>query len=85
MGGARAAEINQLSTCVCVGFLLEKSVGVYQPQRITDAKILLANTAMDHDKIKVFGSKVRVQSTAKLAEIEQAEKVSLTSSLCRNL
>ena len=32
---------------------------------------------MDTDKIKVFGSKVRVQSTAKLAEIEKAEKVCL--------
>ena len=29
---------------------------------------------MDTDKIKVFGSKVRVESTAKVAELEVAEK-----------
>jgi len=29
---------------------------------------------MDHDKIKIFGSKVRVDSMMKVAEIEQAEK-----------
>ena len=60
-----------------LGFLLEKKIGVNQPKRIEDARILIANTSMDTDKIKVFGSKVRVQSTAKLAEIEKAEKVCL--------
>ena len=29
---------------------------------------------MDTDKIKIFGSRVRVDSTAKVAEIEHAEK-----------
>ena len=32
---------------------------------------------MDTDKIKVFGSKVRVDSTAKVAQLELAEKVSV--------
>ena len=40
------------------GFLLEKKVGVNQPKRLENARILIANTAMDTDKIKVFGSKV---------------------------
>ena len=57
------------------GYLLEKKVGVNQPKRMENARILIANTAMDTDKIKVFGSKVRVHSTAKVAELEQAEKV----------
>lgn len=35
------------------GFLLEKKVGVNQPKRLEDARILIANTAMDTDKIKV--------------------------------
>ena len=35
-----------------LGFLLEKKIGVNQPKRIEDAKILIANTAMDTDKIK---------------------------------
>lgn len=32
------------------GFLLEKKPGMYQPQKIEDAKILIANTPMDTDK-----------------------------------
>ena len=35
------------------GFLLDKKIGVNQPKRIENAKILIANTAMDTDKIKV--------------------------------
>merc|ERR1711998_704138 len=45
-----------------------------QPTRMENAKILLANTSMDTDKIKIFGSRVRVDSMAKVAEIEEAEK-----------
>ena len=40
------------------GFLLEKKVGVNQPKRLEDARILIANTAMDTDKIKVCVSEV---------------------------
>jgi T-complex protein 1 subunit beta len=29
---------------------------------------------MDHDKIKIFGAKVRVDSMNKVAEIEEAER-----------
>ena len=32
--------------------------------------------AMDTDKIKVFGARIKVDSTGKLAELERAEKVS---------
>ncbi|XP_027231689.1 T-complex protein 1 subunit beta isoform X2 [Penaeus vannamei] len=56
------------------GFILEKKIGVNQPKRIENAKILIANTPMDTDKIKVFGSKISVESTAKVAELEIAEK-----------
>nr|AFK10639.1 putative chaperonin containing TCP1 subunit 2 (beta) variant 1 [Callorhinchus milii] len=56
------------------GFLLDKKIGVNQPKRVENAKILIANTGMDTDKIKVFGSRVRVDSTAKVVEIELAEK-----------
>ena len=90
---------------------MDKKVGVNQPKRIENAKILIANTSMDADKIKVifafhtacftllffhriafhlklvslkipifrffqiFGSKVRVESVAKVADLELAEKV----------
>lgn len=56
------------------GFLLDKKVGQHQPKRVENAKILIANTPMDTDKIKVFGSRVRVDSMAKIAELELAEK-----------
>lgn len=56
------------------GFILEKSIGVHQPKRIENARILIANTPMDTDKIKVFNSSVVVDSTAKIADIELAEK-----------
>lgn len=56
------------------GFLLDKKPGINQPKRVENAKILIANTSMDTDKIKVFGSRVKVDSVAKVAELELAEK-----------
>jgi len=56
------------------GFLLDKTIGVGQPRRVENAKILIANTSMDTDKIKIYGSRVRVDSMNKVAEIEEAEK-----------
>jgi hypothetical protein len=34
-------------------------------------------TAMDTDKIKVFGARLKVDGTGKLAELERAERVSI--------
>jgi len=34
---------------------------------------------MDTDKIKIFGARVKVDGTGKLAELERAEKVSSKS------
>ena len=56
------------------GFILDKKIGVNQPKRLENAKILVANTAMDTDKIKIFGARVKVESTGKLAELEKAER-----------
>lgn len=56
------------------GFLLDKTPGHGQPRRVENAKILIANTPMDTDKIKVFASRVNVDSVAKVAELELAEK-----------
>ena len=58
-----------------LGFILDKKIGVNQPKRLEKAKILVANTPMDTDKVKVFGARVRVDATGKLAELERAEKV----------
>jgi len=59
------------------GFILNKSFGIGQPRRIENAKILLANTPMDTDKIKIYGSRVRVDSMLKVAEIEESEKAKM--------
>ena len=56
------------------GFILEKTIGTNQPKRIENAKILVANTPMDYDKVKIFGARVKVDSTGKLAELERAER-----------
>jgi len=56
------------------GFILKKTIGVGQPKRIENAKILIANTAMDTDKIKIYGAQVKVKDMEKVAEIEEAEK-----------
>ena len=56
------------------GFILEKSISVGCPKEKKNPKILIANTPMDYDKIKIYGSRVNVDSVEKFAEIEQAEK-----------
>lgn len=67
------------------GFILDKKIGVNQPHMIENAKILVANTPMDTDKIKVFGSRVKVDSTSKVAEIEAAEKEKMKDKVNRIL
>ncbi|CCO26544.1 T-complex protein 1 subunit beta Short=TCP-1-beta [Rhizoctonia solani AG-1 IB] len=56
------------------GFILNKSLAVNSPKRLENAKILIANTSMDTDKIKIFGARVKVDGTGKLAELERAER-----------
>lgn len=56
------------------GFILEKSISVGCPKRVENAKIMVVNTPMDYDKIKIYGTRVKVDSMDKVAEIEVAEK-----------
>ncbi|EDS44834.1 chaperonin [Culex quinquefasciatus] len=55
-------------------FLLDKKPGVHKPKRIENAKILIANTQMATDKIKVFGSIIKMDSMARSVELEVVEK-----------
>ncbi|QEL62192.1 T-complex protein 1 subunit beta [Candidozyma auris] len=64
-----------------VGFILEKKFGINQPKKVTNANILVANTSMDTDKVKIFGAKFKVDSTSKLAELEKAEKQKMKSKI----
>eukprot|EP00640_Fibrocapsa_japonica_P001952 CAMPEP_0113941298 /NCGR_PEP_ID=MMETSP1339-20121228/7239_1 /TAXON_ID=94617 /ORGANISM="Fibrocapsa japonica" /LENGTH=528 /DNA_ID=CAMNT_0000945403 /DNA_START=53 /DNA_END=1639 /DNA_ORIENTATION=- /assembly_acc=CAM_ASM_000762 len=56
------------------GFLLDKTIGVGQPKRMENCKVMVANTHMDADKIKIYGSRVKADSMTKVAEIEEAER-----------
>lgn len=56
------------------GFILEKQISIGCPHRKEKARIMLANTPMDYDKIKIFGTRVKVDSMDKVAEIETEEK-----------
>jgi len=56
------------------GFILEKKIGVGQPKRVEKARILIANTPMDNDKIKIFGAIVEADSPEAHAAIEKAER-----------
>lgn len=56
------------------GFILDKEFGPCQKKLLKNPKILVANTPMDTDKIKILGAKVMTSSVSQVAEIEQAEK-----------
>lgn len=57
------------------GFILDqKRAGLSKERTLRNARILLADTPMDTDKVKVFGSRFRVSSPEQLALLERAEK-----------
>jgi T-complex protein 1 subunit beta len=56
------------------GFILEKSISTGCKKTANKPRIMVANTPMDNDKIKIMGSKVKVDSMVRVAEIEAAEK-----------
>merc|ERR1711879_374146 len=51
------------------GFILDKEFGVGQKKVLENPKILIANTPMDTDKIKIMGAKVRTSSVQKVHKI----------------
>merc|ERR1712013_136708 len=56
------------------GFILDKSFGLTQSTSYTNPRIMVANTGMDTDKIKIWGARVKVHSMGEVAAIEVAEK-----------
>ncbi len=56
------------------GYIMDKKIGLNQPKMLKDARIMIANTSMDTDKVKVFGSRFKVDSPDQLAVLERAEK-----------
>jgi len=65
------------------GFILDKHFGVGSPRRIEKARVMVANTSMDQDKIKIYGAKIKADSVAKLAEIEEAEKLKMANKVAK--
>ncbi len=59
---------------LCDGLILEKTISTGCAKLRKNARILVANTPMDYDKIKIYGSRVKVDSMNKVSDIEQAEK-----------
>lgn len=56
------------------GFILDKSLGTGQPKVLTDCNVLVANTPMDTDKIKIYGARVQVDSFEAVRQLEETEK-----------
>lgn len=56
------------------GLVLEKKIATGCKRSINNPKVMVANTQMDADKVKIMGSKVKVDSIMKVADIEEAEK-----------
>eukprot|EP00331_Platyophrya_macrostoma_P018191 CAMPEP_0176467940 /NCGR_PEP_ID=MMETSP0127-20121128/38744_1 /TAXON_ID=938130 /ORGANISM="Platyophrya macrostoma, Strain WH" /LENGTH=540 /DNA_ID=CAMNT_0017861309 /DNA_START=38 /DNA_END=1660 /DNA_ORIENTATION=+ len=56
------------------GFIIDCKIAIGCAKRIENAKILLANTPMDADRIKIFGTRCKTESFEAVAEIEKAEK-----------
>jgi hypothetical protein len=62
---ALAAPLSRVSVEPCLTLpspppvaTVSQSFGIGQPRRIENAKIMIANTPMDTDKIKIYGSRV---------------------------
>ncbi len=55
---------------LCDGLILEKDISIGCKKSLKNCKILASNTPMDYDKIKIYGTRVRVES------LEQVQQVS---------
>ena len=56
------------------GMILEKTISTGCQHFAKNPRVMVANTPMDHDKIKIMGSKVKVDSIKSIGEIEEAER-----------
>uniref|UniRef100_A0A8C9ZBG8 CCT-beta n=1 Tax=Sander lucioperca TaxID=283035 RepID=A0A8C9ZBG8_SANLU len=81
---AETARLSSFIGAIAIGDLVKSTLGP-KGMRLENVNILIANTGMDTDKIKIFGSRVRVDSTAKVAEIESAEKEKMKEKVDRIL
>lgn len=59
---------------LCEGLILEKNISVGCQRTLKDCRVLVCNTPMDYDKVKIYGTRVRVESLEKVQEISEAER-----------
>jgi len=59
------------------GLVLPKKIATGCKRNAENPRVMVANTPMDNDKVKILGSKVKVDSIMKVAEIEEAEKMKM--------
>ncbi len=62
---------------LCDGLILEKAISIGCKKSLKDCKVLASNTPMDYDKVKIYGTRVRVESLEKVQEISEAEKAKM--------
>ncbi len=67
------------------GMILEKTISTGCVRSVKNPRVMVANTPMDNDKIKIMGSKVKVDSFQKIGEIEEAEKRKMKAKVDRIL
>jgi len=67
------------------GFILDKRFGLGQKTRWEKPRILIANTSMDTDKIKIWGAKVKAHTLQEMADIEAAERLKMKQKVDRIL
>lgn len=56
------------------GMIMEKNIATGCKKTASKPRVMVANTSMDNDKIKIMGSKIKVDSMEKVGDIEEAEK-----------
>lgn len=64
------------------GLIFDKQI-VGSIKKVTNAKILIANTAMDTDKVKIFGSKFKATGPEHMAQLEAAERDAMRTKVDR--
>ena len=62
---------------LCEGLILEKTISTGCKRSIKNCKVLASNTPMDYDKVKIYGTRVRVESLEKVQEVSEAEKMKM--------
>lgn len=62
---------------LCDGLILEKTISTGCKRSLKNCKILASNTPMDYDKVKIYGTRVRVESLEKVQEVSEAEKMKM--------